>query len=99
MYRRDAARRESAKAIHSGTAVSASATLCTESASSATDPLAATTSSWSSAVTPSTARLIFTARMPWLLPRSAESTESALSWLCRGSTEVNAAATPARQPE
>ena len=62
------------------------ATLLMVSASSATDPLPRTTSTCRSAVTPSATRLIFTARMPWLLASSAESTESTLSWLCGAKT-------------
>src|SRR5215207_8633913 len=52
------------------------------SASSATEPLIATTSNCRTAVTPRATRLIFTARMPRAEDSSAESTESAASWLC-----------------
>ena len=49
------------------------------SANSATDPLSATTPNCTSAVTANATRLILTARSPWALLSSAESTASALS--------------------
>jgi hypothetical protein len=53
----DAGRRASRKAISSGTAVNASATLCKVSPSSATEPDTTTTTAWIAAVTASPARL------------------------------------------
>src|SRR5829696_905220 len=58
------------------------------SASSATEPLTATTSTCSTAVRPRPSRLIFTARTPCADPSSAESTESAASWLCGRNSPV-----------
>ena len=58
------------------------------SASNATDPLMTTTSTCSRAVIPNATRLILTARMPCALPSNAESTESALSWLCGANTDA-----------
>jgi hypothetical protein len=52
------------KATPRGTAVNASPTLCTRSASSATLPLVTRMTAWIAAVAPSTARLIATARTP-----------------------------------
>jgi hypothetical protein len=74
-----AARRLTEKAIHSGTAVSASEKLCTVSATSATEFDMATMISWAMAVTPSTTKLILTARIPAELSRRASSTRSAWS--------------------
>ena len=70
----------------SGTAVSASAALCSVSPSSATEPETATTAAWSSAVPPSTASEIHSARMPSALASIAASTLSAASWECGRST-------------
>ena len=47
------------------------------------------TRSCTTAVAAMTIRLILTARMPWVLPSRAESTESALSWLCGGRRQQN----------
>ena len=63
----------------SGTAVSASAALCRVSPSSATDPEAATTTAWASAVTARTASEIHSARMPCSLASRAASARSAAS--------------------
>src|SRR6476661_309728 len=63
-------------------AVSASATLCSVSDSSATDPDAAATTAWKTAVAPSAASEIHRARMPAWEASMAESTRSAASWLC-----------------
>ena len=81
VYERVAARPPMANAIHSGTAVSASEKLWTVSASSATEPEMRTTPSCSTAVTPSATSETWTARIPRLSPASAESSESAGSWL------------------
>jgi hypothetical protein len=51
VYRLVAGRRASRNAISSGAAVSASATLCSVSPSSATDPDSTTTAAWIAAVT------------------------------------------------
>ncbi|GDY72388.1 hypothetical protein SAV31267_018730 [Streptomyces avermitilis] len=64
----------------SGTAVSASAALCTVSPSSATDPESTTTTAWAAAVTPSTASETQSARMPRAEDSRAESSLSAVSW-------------------
>ena len=66
----------------SGTAVSASATLCAVSDSSATEPDSTTMTAWASAVAPSAASEIHSARMPSREASIAESTLSALSWEC-----------------
>ena len=66
----------------SGTAVSASATLCSVSPSSATEPDHQATSACSAAVPPSTAREIHSARMPAPLASIAESTLSVESCEC-----------------
>jgi len=65
-------------ASHNGTAVSASAKLCTVSASNATDPLAATITACTSAVIPRPMSEIFSARMPTSL---VSSTRPVVSWL------------------
>ncbi len=65
-----------------GTAVSASAALCTVSPSSATDPDTTTTAACTSAVTPSTASDTHRARIPRADDSSAESSLSAVSWEC-----------------
>ncbi|WP_341868909.1 cation transporter, partial [Streptomyces murinus] len=77
-----AARRPSMKAMPSGTAVSASAALCTVSPSSATEPETATTPACARAVAPSTASETHRARMPWAEDSSAASSLSAVSWEC-----------------
>jgi hypothetical protein len=74
-----AARRLSANAIHSGTAVNASEKLWIVSAKSAADPDIATTTACASAVAPSTSKLIFSARMPSALAVNAASIESTAS--------------------
>lgn len=74
-----AARRPTQNAIASGTAVSASATLCSVSPSSATEPDQATMTAWSAAVTMSTANEMPSTRMPLLLDSSALSVLPALS--------------------
>ena len=71
-----AGRRPSQNANASGTAVNASAKLCTVSASSATDPEVSATAAWSRPVTSRATKLSFRARSPRLLDSSAESTES-----------------------
>ena len=71
-----------ANAIHSGTAVRASAKLWIESAAKATDPDTTTMVTCIAAVTPRANRLILTARMPIALDSKALSTLSAVSWLC-----------------
>ena len=63
-------------------AVSVSEKLWIVSASRATDPVINTTISCAKAVRPRATRLILTARIPSALAASAESTESAASWLC-----------------
>ena len=63
----------------SGTAVSASAALCSVSPSSATDPDSAATAAWITAVAPRTAREIHSARIPSALASIAASTLSAAS--------------------
>ena len=63
----------------SGTAVSASPALWMRSASRATLPLAAKMIAWSTAVTPSTPRLMATARTPARLRTIERSTSP---WLC-----------------
>ena len=92
--RRDGGRRASVKATHSGTAVSASERLCTVSASSATEPERTTTAAWTSAVTPSTARLTRTARLPSSLASSAWSVDWDGSWLCGRITWRSRATSP-----
>ena len=77
-----AARRPSRKAKPSGTAVSASATLCSVSPSSATEPDNTTISACATAVAPSTPSEIHSARMPSRDDSMAESTLSALSCEC-----------------
>ncbi len=62
-----------------GTAVSASATLCRVSDSSATAPESTTTNTCASAVAPSKPSEIHSARMPRRLDSSAESSRSAAS--------------------
>ena len=66
----------------SGSAVRASAALCRVSPSSATEPDAAVTAAWISAVTPSTPSEIHSVRMPSRLDSMAASTWSAASWEC-----------------
>jgi hypothetical protein len=70
----------------SGTAVSASAALCSVSPSSATEPEISTTASWISAVTARTASEIHSARIPSALASMAASTLSAASCECGRST-------------
>ncbi len=82
VYARVAARRPSQKAIPSGTAVSASATLCRVSPSSATEPEKATIAAWARAVTVSAIREIHRARMPARDDSSASSTLPAVSCEC-----------------
>ena len=66
----------------SGTAVRASAALCSVSPSSATDPDTATTIAWITVVAPSTASEIHNARMPSAEDSIAASTLSAASCEC-----------------
>ena len=80
----------------SGTAVSASAALCSVSPSSATEPETATTAAWSAAVAASTASEIHSVRMPAALASMAASTLSAASCECGRSRWPSRAAAPCR---
>jgi hypothetical protein len=72
-----AGRRANTKATHSGTAVSASARLCTASANNATEAETIATISCRAQVTPRPARLSLTARIPAAEPSSAASVDAA----------------------
>ena len=82
MYFRVAARLDSANAIHSGIAVSASERLWIVSASSATEPEKATITACTTVVAIMITRLIFSARTPSAFASIASSIESAASWEC-----------------
>jgi hypothetical protein len=68
--------------------------LWTVSASRAADPVNSTTVSCAIAVASSTTRLIFSARIPAVLPSRAGSIESAASWLCGRTSDRSRPITP-----